>query len=191
MASKNQGKKQQQEEIRRAQEKLLNREKDELKAAKPRVQEIKNDRRSDGEKSLERLSFDDEDVSVREEPLSPPPQSRALNDLEASLARERIPESVRRSDYTRELSREPVQILYDQARVLAQKVEGKGYLTATEQRQFEYLTGAIEEKVDSGEYSFTEETAKKASLILQLASDARSLYREQSSTREKSWYKSG
>ncbi|HLC82175.1 MAG TPA: hypothetical protein VJH68_05965 [Candidatus Nanoarchaeia archaeon] len=118
------------------------------------------------------------------------PKASELQNLEDTLAKEKIPLFIKESEYTKELSREPVQILYDQARALSQRAEEKGYLNQTEQRQLEYITGAIEEKVEGGEYSFTEEAARKASLILELASESRQLYKSTKSN-QKSWYKSG
>lgn len=178
------------EEIRKAQEKVVQ-EKKKISGKEGKTKQNQNY----GEKkeslpsiktSLEHLNFEEEDSSVQEEPKL---EIKELKSLEETLSKEKIPKFVRDSEYTQELSREPVQALYDQAKELIARGEEKGYFNQTEQRQIEYITGAIEEKVE-GEYSFTEETAKKASLILQLASESKNLYKGHGSN-QKSWYKSG
>lgn len=193
------------DEIRKAQERVI-------KEKKPRNRPQNKDKNNENKdqsaikteirnKSLEQLSLKEvvnskkdqltEDKNSKEDKLTEGKVSpRELENLEQALAKEKIPRFVRESEYTQELSREPVQILYEQAKELALRAEEKGYLNSTEQRQIEYITGAIEEKVESGEYSFTEETARKASLTLQLAAQSKSLYKG-SSTHPKSWYQSG
>ncbi|MBS3139465.1 hypothetical protein J4479_00495 [Candidatus Woesearchaeota archaeon] len=177
------------EEIRQAQEKIAK----EGKRSKKKTEETAAPKKdSETEKAgLERLSSDKDDFLRRNSALKETqPPIKELENLEEALSKEKIPSFVKESEYTRELSREPVQVLYDQAKALASQAEEKGYLSATEQRQMQYIAGAIEEKVDGGEYSFTEETAKKASLILELASESKQLYKGTGSN-QKSWYKSG
>ncbi len=174
------------EEIRTAQEAVINK-----KSAKKTSSSLEEAKDKTEKKSLvEQLGLKSNPQSDDSDIRNPDQSAKAVDSLEEALSKEKIPQFVRESEYTKELSRESVQILYDQAKALVQKAEDKGYWNPVEQRQMEYISGAIEEKVESGEYSFTEETARKASLTLELASKSRVLYKGHE-TAQKSWYKSG
>jgi hypothetical protein len=165
--------------------------KKEIKQAQEKVvKDSKKDKKKKNKKNLEDLSWDEEDEKEGLEFHEEKPEIKELESLEQQLSKERISENVKESEYTKELSHQPVDVLYDQAKALATKAEEKGYLSPTEERQMEYITGAIEEKVEGGEYSFTKETARRASLILQLSSESRSLYKGTNSN-DKSFYRSG
>ncbi|MBU1111816.1 MAG: hypothetical protein ABIG93_01600 [archaeon] len=83
-------------------------------------------------------------------------------------------------DYVNELSQRPVNDLYGEIKNLYSAVQEKGYLSAEEHNRVVYLSSAMEQKVSdfqSGEYSFTKETARAASLSQALAHKMSSLYK--------------
>ncbi len=95
-------------------------------------------------------------------------------------------------DYTARLSQRPVEQLYQEVTGIRREAEEKGYLSREDVRRAEYLTGAIEEKfraADEGKYSFTQETARAASLTQQVGMELQSLYKKGIEVREKDWYK--
>jgi len=102
------------------------------------------------------------------------------SDLE-QLARERveIPLELLQSEYTLKLSQKPMQDLYSEMTKLTQNVEEKGYINAEEQRRAQYLSSAVERKledVESGKYSFTGSVAVAASLTLQMGLKLKDVY---------------
>jgi hypothetical protein len=172
------------EEIKKAQEKVAK------ESSKKNPNEKKKEKKLNKKESLEDLSWNKED-EVEGLKQQEKPEIKELETLEEQLAKEKIPDNVKNSEYTKELSHKPVDVLYDQAKALATKAEEKGYLSPTEQKQMDYIAGAIEEKVEGGSYSFTEETAKRASSILQLSWESRNMYKGGTTSNQKSIYKSG
>lgn len=163
-------------EIQEAQEKVIGKDKkkDEKKELK---EEKKEDLQKLGEKRLEHLGL--ESLRIGKDQVSP----KILEDLEAALSKEKIPKRVLDSEYTQELSREPVQVIYDRINQLRESVQEKGYMNLHEQKRVEYMVGAIEQKLEdqeAGTYSFTESVARKASLIHKIGSDLKDMYKSSS-----------
>jgi len=95
-------------------------------------------------------------------------------------------------DYTQRLSQRPVEALYQEISGLRQEAEEKGYLSRAEVRRAEYLTGAVQEKfraADEGRYSFSQETARAASLTQQIGIELQGRYKRGIEPVEKDWYK--
>jgi len=83
-------------------------------------------------------------------------------------------------DYVNELSQKPAGDIYGEMSDLYSAVQEKGYLSSEEHNRVVYLSSAMEQKVSdfqSGEYSFTKETARAASLSQALAHKMSSLYK--------------
>ncbi|HLC51684.1 MAG TPA: hypothetical protein VJI98_00390 [Candidatus Nanoarchaeia archaeon] len=168
-----------QKEIREAQEKVINRDKK------------KKEEKVSKEEKKEKIKLEDLDFELprREKPSAPP---KVLEDLEAALSKDKIPKQILESQYTQELSREPVEVIYDKINQLKESVQEKGYLNLQEQKQVQYMVGAIEQKLEdqeAGTYSFTESVARKASLIHKIGSDLRDMYKSGSSKKSNSLYR--
>lgn len=107
-------------------------------------------------------------------------KSKESLDLEF-LAREKIdlPLQLMQSEYTLHLSQRPMHDLYSEMTKINQAVEDKGYVNAEEQRRVQYLSSAVERKLDdieTGKYSFNEDVALAASLVQQIGAKLRDVY---------------
>lgn len=163
-------------EIQEAQEKVIGKDK-KKEDKKESKEEKKEDNKKVVGKKLDDLSFELPKIGKSQAP------PKLLEDLEAALSKEKIPKTVLDSQYTQELSREPVQVIYDKINQLRESVHEKGYMNLNEQKQVEYMVGAIEQKLEdqeAGTYSFTESVARKASLIHKISSDLKDLYKSSS-----------
>ena len=120
-----------------------------------------------------------EKVIENEEPT--PPVKEEFN-LEEAVGREEIqlPPEIVNADYTRHLSQEPMRNLYTEMAQLRETVEEKGYMSSDDERKVEYTMAAIERKRDEG-YSFTEETARAASITQQIGAGLRNVYKSSQS----------
>ena len=98
--------------------------------------------------------------------------------LEETLHQEQftIPPEIVNTDYTRDLSREPVQNIYQGLVRLQREIEEKGYISGADERLAEYSMGAIERKRAEG-YDFSEEGARIANLTQQIGASLRSMYK--------------
>ncbi len=95
-------------------------------------------------------------------------------------------------DYTQRLSQRPIETLYQEISGIRQEAEEKGYLSRADVRRAEYLTGAVEEKfraADEGRYTFSQETARAASLTQQIGMELQGMYKRGIEPVEKDWYK--
>ncbi len=102
-------------------------------------------------------------------------------DLE-TLARERVdlPPEVVNSEYALQLSQEPMKNIYNEMKDINQTVEEKGYVSKEEERRIEYLTSAVERKIEAeetGSYSFTEDVAMAANMTKQLGASLMNVYK--------------
>ncbi len=89
------------------------------------------------------------------------------------------------------LSQRPVTDLYQEISALQQGVESKGYISRADERKAEYLSGIVQERQDAatrGAYTFSEETARAASVTQQVAQSIKDAYKKSSSF-EHDWYK--
>ncbi|MDP3734668.1 MAG: hypothetical protein Q8R37_05555 [Nanoarchaeota archaeon] len=103
------------------------------------------------------------------------------SDLEATLSREKARETAPEvnSPYVLELSQAPIRSLKKEMTDIYLAVEEKGYISREEGRRVEYLSSAVERKLDaieSGKYSLTEEVAQAASLTQKLGSALHDMY---------------
>ena len=83
-------------------------------------------------------------------------------------------------DYINQLSQEPVNNLYNEAKNIYEAAKEKGYLSMEENRRMAYISSAMEQKltdVESGDYSLTQEMAKAANVTQQIAESAGSMYK--------------
>lgn len=74
---------------------------------------------------------------------------------------------------------------------MKQAIEEKGYISRADERKAEYLSGIVEERMksaDRGTYSFTEETARAASLTQMIGHSIQNAYKKGSGF-EHDWYK--
>lgn len=99
-------------------------------------------------------------------------------------------------DYVTSLSQQPAAQLYAQMSTLYQTVEAKGYMNQEEQRRVQYISSAMEKKledVDAGRYSLTQEAARATSLTQQMSEVVKGMYKADGSKKAKEldWYKSG
>jgi hypothetical protein len=102
------------------------------------------------------------------------------------LAKEKLdlPPEVVHSDYTKFLSQKPITDLYSEVTKINRAVEDKGYISREEERRIEYLSSAVERKINDssqGKYAFNEDTAKAASLIKSLGSRLMDIYHSNNS----------
>src|SRR3989338_1444212 len=94
------------------------------------------------------------------------------------------------ADY-KPLRERPVTELYQEMSALQQVVESKGYISRADERKAEYLSGIVQERQDAakeGTYTFSEETARAASITQQVAHSIKQAYKRGSSF-EHDWYK--
>ncbi len=97
------------------------------------------------------------------------------------IARERVelPPQLMQSEYTLKLSQRPIRDLYAEMTQISKEVEDKGYVNAEEQRRVQYLSSAVERKLDdieTGKYSFSADVAAAASLVQQMGLKLRENY---------------
>ena len=102
-------------------------------------------------------------------------------DLE-SLAREQVelPPDVINSEYALQLSKEPMGNIYKEMGQIYKAVEEKGYISREEEKRVEYLSSAVERKIEAdeeGQYSFSREAARAASITQQLGASLISTYK--------------
>lgn len=93
-------------------------------------------------------------------------------------------------DY-KSLRERPVTDLYQEMSALRQVVENKGYISRADERKAEYLSGIVQERQEAanrGTYTFSEETARAASITQQVADSIKQAYKR-GSTFEHDWYK--
>ena len=100
------------------------------------------------------------------------------------------------NEYITSLSQQPAAQLYQQMSTLYQAVETKGYMNAEEQRRVQYISSAMEKKLEdvgAGKYSLSEEAARATSLTQQMSEVVRGMYNADSrkKAKELDWYKSG
>ena len=111
------------------------------------------------------------------------PQKERDLALEETVAREAVglPPEAMGVEYAPVRSEKPMDDLYRDALALRDSIEEKGYASREDERRAQYLLGVAEERVEGGTYSFTEDTAKAASLIQRIGADVRSVYKSSSS----------
>ncbi|MEW5896823.1 MAG: hypothetical protein AB1668_03975 [Nanoarchaeota archaeon] len=116
--------------------------------------------------------------------------------LEETLSDEEIPIQMRKSaeqaardeffaaKYER-LSEKPMGELYQEAVALKETIAEKGYISREDERRAEYIANVAAERMESDTYSFTEETARQASLTQMIGADIRSVYQRRAKGQER------
>lgn len=104
------------------------------------------------------------------------------SELEDQLAQERIGnlQTSTNPEYGIQLAKQPMDTIYHEMTSLYHLAEEKGYLNPEEQRRVQYLTSAVEQKVQDAEehrYEMTEEAAAVAGITRQIGSKLRNLYK--------------
>jgi len=126
-----------------------------------------------------------------EEKIEKAEKKSSHGDLEF-LAREKVdlPPELMQSEYTLKLSQRPMRDLYAEMTKITQAVEDKGYVNAEEQRRVQYLSSAVERKledIETGKYSFSADVAAAASLVQQMGMKLRENYNRGKRERNE-WY---
>jgi len=102
------------------------------------------------------------------------------DDLEALAAQKvDLPPDVVNSEYAMHLSKEPMREIYQEMTGISKAVEEKGYISKEEERRVEYLTSAVEKKLEAehlGKYSFSEDVAMAANITKQLGASLMNTY---------------
>ncbi len=189
------------EEIRRSHEELTKRREWFEKVPIPEV--IQEDEQGLGEEGRELIRTHrgwGENPKVEEEV----PAKRREISLEETLEREKTdvpPEAMgiaygmhpeqRGGIAYKAVSDKPMTELYKEAVALKQSITEKGYISREDERKAEYLVGVVEQRVEAervGYYSFTEQTAKAASLTAMVGSSVRNAYQNRTEIRGNDWY---
>jgi len=173
-------KEEKEKEIADAQKKIKGSE-EELKEKK-KVKEKVSIPESD-KQDLERLSEERKNILNERKDLRGNKKSSEDEDSDLEkLARERIelPPEVMNSQYAEQLSREPIGEIYKEMGSIYKAVEEKGYISREEEKKVEYLSSAVEIKIEaeeSGSYSFSEEAARAASITKQMGASLINSYK--------------
>ncbi|MDO8656034.1 MAG: hypothetical protein Q7K45_02240 [Nanoarchaeota archaeon] len=148
----------------------------------------------------------EEDAPETTEKKKTEKKDKTVSNLEETILREKVtlpPEAMAMeygaqntprpgfgSDY-KPLSERSVTELYQEIGALHKGVESKGYISRSDERKAEYLSGIVQERQEAakqGTYTFSEETARAASITLQVAHSIKEAYKK-GSTFEHDWYK--
>lgn len=115
--------------------------------------------------------------------------------LEETVMQEKVRFHTANVDYSQQLSQKPMAHLYQEMTAINKAVEDKGYINPSEQQRVQYLTSAVEKKleaVEAGIYSLNEEVARAALLTQQLGGSLSGMYKDNRKTgKGNEWYKSG
>ncbi len=86
-------------------------------------------------------------------------------------------------------STKPLNELYQEASVLKQSIEDKGYISRADERRAEYLTAVVQERLqaaEEGTYSLSEQAARAASLTQMIGETIQHSYQRRRSGNQ--WY---
>src|SRR3989344_6312619 len=151
-------KKKSEQEIEEAQQKF--RGEDKKKETPDKKQEKTEEPQK--EKAKETKTVEDAFLETEDEVLKKP---REIIDLEAITRKEPVPAPTEtRDDYVEQLKTRPVTEIYNEIKDIYRAVEEKWYFSPTEERKVEYIRSEIESRFEDETYSFTEETARAASI---------------------------
>lgn len=138
------------------------------------------------EKAIEKSSDDDN----KDKNLAEKTKQKTDSELEDAIRDEEVTQEMVQAanmlgpgsnlDYINQLSQEPVNELYNEAKNIYEAVKDKGYMSAKENRRMSYISSAMEQKltdVEAGDYSLTQEMAKAVSVTQQIAESAGAMYK--------------
>lgn len=125
------------------------------------------------------------------------PHKREEISLEEAVAEERVARQqqsfpLEQNKYVLQLSEKPIRSLQEEMGHIYRIVEDRGYITKEEERRVEYLSSAVERKleaIEEGKYSLTEDVARAALLTQSISDTLRNTYRR--NKKENDWYRSG
>ena len=126
------------------------------------------------------------------------PAKREEISLEEAVAEERVARQqdpsrdLAESKYVLQLSEKPIRSIQEEMGNIYRIVEDRGYITTDEERRVEYLSSAVERKldaIDEGKYSLTEDVARAALLTQSISDSLKNTYRR--NKKENEWYRSG
>ncbi len=162
-------------EIEEAQKKVRGEEQ------KKESSEKKQEKKREKEEKKETKGVEESFLEEAEETEILAKKPREIIDLEAITRKESpLPAEASDSEYAAQLSHRPMQEIYKEIKDIYKMVEEKGYVSPVEERKIEYLSSAVERKLEdeaAGSYSFTEEAARAASITKQLSGSLMGMYR--------------
>lgn len=175
-------KKKPEQEIEEAQQKVKGENKED-KPEKKEAVEKKTEKKAEElkkEEGKEKNTVEETFGESAEETVKRP---REIIDLEAITRKAPIPAAeTREADYVEELRNRPVTEIYKEIKDIYRAVEEKGYISPTEQRKVEYSNLEIERRFEDENYSFTEETARAASISHRLSASMMGVYKGKKGT---------
>ncbi|PIN73848.1 hypothetical protein COV20_01910 [Candidatus Woesearchaeota archaeon CG10_big_fil_rev_8_21_14_0_10_45_16] len=89
------------------------------------------------------------------------------------------------------LSEKPIGELYQDALTLKNSIQEKGYISRADEQRAAYLNSAAAERINAvhqGNYSFTEQTARAASLTQMVAASISNAYQHKTEVTGHDWY---
>ena len=136
-----------------------------------------------GESGKESQKKDAAEAEKESEKREPEKERRSLEEelqREHCEREEALTRGIRESPSIEYLRKQPVEELRQELEELHQAAEVRGYITREEERQVEYVLGALDQKQedqDAGLYTFSEEAARAAGLTQELGEHLRDMYR--------------
>jgi hypothetical protein len=150
------------------------------------------------QENLEGLSVDGGDILKAKGLISKKSEDEEITskkelDLEETVAQEQItlPAESANIEYGppgqeamfggyKPISEKPMGDLYSEAIALKDSIADKGYISKEDEKRAQYLSGVAEERLQGSSYSFTEDTAKAASLTKMIGASIRNDYKSHS-----------
>jgi len=167
-------------EIKAAQQAVMGKREEPAKKKEEIVAEKVETKEKSGKESQKKDAAEAEKESEKREP------EKERRSLEEELQREHgereeaLTRGIRESPSIEYLRKQPVEELRQELEELHQAAEVRGYITREEERQVEYVLGALDQKQedqDAGLYTFSEEAARAAGLTQELGEHLRDMYR--------------
>jgi hypothetical protein len=154
--------------------------KQEIEKAQSKIRGKKKEKKEE-KKKVEEAPPEEEISDEERQSLEESLKKKEDLDLE-SIAKEKIdlPPEIMNSEYAEELSQKPMSDIYKEMNNIYKGVEKKGYINSEEERQVEYLSSAVEKKledVDAGSYTFSGDAAVAANITQLIGSKLMSSYK--------------
>ena len=142
------------------------------------------------QKGIKKEVFNDNFNDNEENKQSGKKISREEISLEETLSKEKTELQQMQVKYELQLSHKTMGDLYSEMVNIHKRVEEKGYVNQEEQKRVQYLSSAVEQKleaVEEGNYSLSQELERTVSTVKQLSEGLRGMYK--SNRKENEWYK--
>lgn len=163
-------------EIEEAHRKVRGEKKAESRPEQKKDSSEKKNIRVSPEKTAEELAEEQQE----EESLQTKPRQEEAGLEDIARKGTALPAGLHDSEYVEELSHKPMGEIYKEIKDIYKTVEDKGYLSPTEQKQVEYLSSAVQRKIEDeeqGTYSFSEQAARAASITQHLSASMIGTYK--------------